>query len=101
MKPSPQDIQKDIISIVTEMVEDWDLDLDDLGVDTRFNEDLCVTSVDMLNLMASIDMKYDKKFEFESLVVKDGQYIKDLSIGELTAFVAENFDAPNPEPQKM
>lgn len=101
MKPSSQDIQKDIIGIVTTMIEDWDLDVDDLGLETKFNEDLCVSSVDMLNLMASIDMKYKKKLPYESLIVKDGQYVKELSVGDLATFVFEKFDVPSSEPEAM
>lgn len=80
------------------MTADWDLELDELGPQSALIEELCFSSVDFLHLMAAVEMRFGKKIAFEPLLVHNGAYRTELTIGELATFVEENFDKEPREP---
>lgn len=98
MTPNHQEIENAILEIVKEMTADWDLELDELGADSALVEELCFSSVDFLHLMAAVEMRFGKKLSFESLLIQNGQYRTELKIGELAAFVEDNFDKEAADP---
>ena len=86
-----------ISDIVQATIEDWNLALErPLGAQTRLSEDLCFSSVEVLHLLASIDMKIGRKLPFERLIMIDGAYRSELTLGELAAFVSAQRDMPAP-----
>lgn len=80
------------------MTADWDLELDELGSQTALVEELCFSSVDFLHLMAAVEMKFGKKLSFETLLIQNGSYRTELSVGELATFIEENFENEASEP---
>lgn len=80
------------------MTADWDLELEELGPQSALVEELCFSSVDFLHLMAAVEMKFGKKLSFESLLIQNGSYRTELKVGELAAFVEENFDKEQADP---
>lgn len=103
MKPTQQEIQENIVAILTEMTKDWGLDLDEISLDTKLSENLCFSSVDMLHLLSSIDMRFKRKLRYEALLVRDGQYVNDLNLQQVVSYVYDNFDnsVENSEPVAM
>lgn len=86
-----------VSDLVNETVSDWDLDLDEpVGGDTRLSEDLCFSSVEMLHLLAAIDMKLGTRLPFDRLIRTEAGYRTELTVGELAAFVSQNAGAPMP-----
>ncbi|NIR27879.1 MAG: acyl carrier protein [Gammaproteobacteria bacterium] len=101
MKPAISDIEAGLVELLREMTAEWDLDLDEIGPHTLLSKDLCFTSIDALNLMASIDMKYSRRLNYESLILADGKYVEDLSVTDIARFVHNHFDdevGDEPEP---
>ncbi len=100
MKPTVEEILAGVRDILTQMTGDWDGDALEIGPRTRLSADLGLSSIDALHLVASIDMRFNRRLPYEKLILKDGRYVEDLSVGELARFVHEHFDedAAGPRP---
>ena len=96
MTPTIDVIRNDLHEIATEMVSDWGLDLPKLGGGTRLSEDLCFSSIDLLNFLASIDVRYQRKLPYESLIMDGLAYRSDLTLDELANFVYQEFENGTP-----
>ena len=98
MKPSHAQIVSGILQLVREMTSDWDLDLEDLGPDSKLVADFCFSSVDFVHLVASVEMRFGRKLRFEKLLIRDGAYRTELTVGELARFVDDEYDHEVGEP---
>ena len=77
-----------VIAIVQDLTQDWGLDEGAApGAQTRLADDLQFTSVDIIQLCVALEECYDRRFGFHDLLMRDGSYVGDLSIGHLAAFV--------------
>ncbi len=103
MSLSKDEVMAGTTEVVGQMVSDWDLDDIRLDPETRLGEDLGFTSVDVLHLLASLDMHFDCRLPYEQLLMKDGKYVGDLSLDTLASFIHETTDhsAQPSGPQKM
>lgn len=92
-----------MVALIREMSQDWDVDEMEMEAATRLGEDLAFASVDALHLMASVDMAFSCRLPYEQLIVRDGQYATDITLGELVDFVQAKMDESpaSSEPQKM
>lgn len=88
MQLTETQIQSDIIEILKDMTQEWDLDVDKIGPDTKLVEDLSFASVDIIHLVVSIEEHFKQKLGFNELLMSDGRYVDDLSINEVTNFVS-------------
>ncbi len=89
---SKDDIQPRVISVLEEVTSDWDLDLPDgIGASTRLMEDLGFESIDVVQLVVSLEQAFDRKsLPFEQLFMKDGDYVPELTVAQVTDFLAGN-----------
>lgn len=85
----PTDVQETVKSITLDLVQDWGLDLDE-GVTntTSLVNDLEFASVDIIQLCVALEQHYERKLGFQDLLMADGSYITDLTLGQLSAFVS-------------
>jgi acyl carrier protein len=79
-----------IVEALEEMTSDWDLDLaEGIGRETRLIRDLSFESVDIVELVVAIEQAYNQRnIPFEKLLMVDGRYVDDLSVGQVADFVA-------------
>lgn len=62
--------------------------------DTRLLADLGFESIDIIQLVVAIQEEILKrKLSFEKLLMKDGRYVDDLSIGQIADYLAANSPA--------
>ena len=89
---SKDDIQPRVISVLEEVTSDWDLDLPDgIGASTRLMEDLGFESIDVVQLVVSLEQAFERKsLPFEKLFMKDGDYVPELTVAQVTDFLAHN-----------
>lgn len=87
-----QDVSSRLIGILSDMTSDWDLDLDDkIDRDTRLIADLAFESIDIVELVVSIEQAFATRgIPFEQLLMIEGRYVDDLSVGQVSDFVAAN-----------
>ncbi len=59
--------------------------------DTRLLADLGFESIDIIQLVVAIQEEIVKrKLSFDKLLMKDGRYVDDLSIGQIADYLAAN-----------
>jgi acyl carrier protein len=78
--------------MIIEMTRDWDVSPDDLHPDTSLFTDLMFSSVDVIHLLGLVEMKFQKKFPYDRLVVDELGRYRDLTIGDITRFVQDHID---------
>jgi acyl carrier protein len=77
-----------VVAIVNDLTQDWGLEATEPADDkTLLAADLQFTSVDIIQLCVALEECYDRRFGFQDLLMKDGSYVGDLSLGRLSAFV--------------
>ena len=98
MKPMRSEIEDAIVGILASEDEGWAVKQSQIVPDARLVSDLGLDSQDVLHLMASINMRFRRRFLFNKLVVKDAEareYV-DVTVRQLVDFVDENFDSTQP-----
>ena len=82
-------IQNEIVHILTDITQDWDLDLSDgISGSTRLMADLACESMDIVMLIVAIEERFSRKgLPFETLLMEEGRYISELSVDEVTDFL--------------
>lgn len=82
-------IQDEIVQILTDMTQDWDLDLSDgISGSTRLMADLACESMDIVMLIVAIEERFSRKgLPFEKLLMEEDRYISELSVDEVTDFL--------------
>jgi len=84
-----RDIEKILIDIVEDLIQDWGLDLDEgISRQTTLVKDLEFASVDIIQLCVAIEEHYEKKIGFQDLLMEDGSYVSDLSIAQIADYVS-------------
>jgi acyl carrier protein len=81
-------VQSDIIAILKDMTQEWDMDLSEINSETKLMEDLGFVSVDIIHLVVSLEEHFKQKLGFNALLMRDGRYVDDLSIEEISSFVS-------------
>jgi acyl carrier protein len=91
-------VQTTIIAILTDMVQDWDVPKDgEITAATRLVNDLGCCSIDLIALIVSIEEAFStRNLRFAELLIRDGRYVDDLDVGELSRFVAKALGAGTP-----
>jgi acyl carrier protein len=90
--PSLHGVENQLTELVAEIVNSWGYDMPgDTGSATRLVADLGFQSVDLVMLMLAIEAHWDVSgIPFEQLLLVDGsRYLDELSIGDLSRFLAE------------
>jgi|SRR5471030_618003 len=74
-----------------QILEDSDLELDaPLGPATLLNRDLCLSSVEVLELFGLLDVAMKRRLPYDLLIMRDGQYLSELSVSDLVDFAFRN-----------
>ena len=97
MLPSEQEIIGTICDIVKNIMKDWGLDAE-VDDGTLLIQDLGFTSMDIIDLIATLETRYQRKLPYESLVTfADGSYRSELAVKDLAEFIQKNFDVTRPD----
>ncbi len=82
------DIENRLITTLQEFIADWGMSVD-IDRDTTLVEDLEFDSIDIIQLIVAIETKFGKRNPgFQELLIKDGRYVDDLSVGTIADFLA-------------
>jgi len=101
MKPTTEQICSNLISLAARMTEGWGLEDVELNEGTRMSEDLCFSSIDLLNFLAAVDVQFQRKLPYELLLMTGDRYRNELTLSDLAAFVYDHFDAAPPAVRAM
>lgn len=84
-----------IVPLLADLVPDWGFEGWDEAIseDTRLIDDLNLTSVDFIDLFVAIEKAFGRTFGFHDLLMVDGRYIADLTLGQLTDFLVSRINS--------
>jgi acyl carrier protein len=89
-------IQTALITLLEDMTQDWDLDVEEITPQTYLAKDLNFSSVDIIQLVVSTEELFKQKLGFDSLLMKDGRYVDDLSIAQWVNFIESKLNGGTP-----
>jgi acyl carrier protein len=86
---SIDEILAKVIAVLEDMTQDWDLELPNgINGDTRLMVDLSFESIDVVQFVVSLEQSFSRKgLPFEKLFMRDGDYVDDLQVSEVVAFL--------------
>lgn len=73
------------------MLRERDLPCESIDQDTVLTEELGLTSMDALQLLALIDTQFGTRLPFEKWIVIESGYRTRVTVRELTFFIEEHF----------
>jgi len=78
-----------MVDIVKNMTADWDTGFDGaIGAKTRLIGDLSFESIDVVHLVVAIEQRFGRRdLPFEDLLMKDGRYVDELTVGSTVDFL--------------
>jgi acyl carrier protein len=91
MNALPKDqILNKVVSILNDMTADWDVEYQGgIRAETRLIGDLSFESIEVVQLMVLLEQQFQlSNLASERLLMKDGRYVKDLSVQQVVDFLA-------------
>jgi acyl carrier protein len=86
-------IKSELIGILQDVTSDWE------GFDGAFSEgtrlvaDISFESVEIVQLMVAIEQHFQlKRMSTSRLLMEDGRYVEDISVGQIVAFISEELN---------
>ncbi|MBF0372249.1 MAG: acyl carrier protein [Alphaproteobacteria bacterium] len=80
-------VQELVFEVVAGLVADWDLDAE-IGATTRLVANLEFESIDIIQMVVAFEERLQRRnLGFEKLLMVDGRYVDDLSLGQIAAFL--------------
>lgn len=91
-QPKFDPVADTVVAVIRDMTSDWDLDTDQpLGPDTQLIGDLAFESIDVVQLVVSLEESFNKRsIPFHKLLMDDGRYVEDLSIRQVVDFLRQH-----------
>lgn len=79
-----------LIALLMDFTQDWDNEFEgQMGRATRLLGDLGFESIDIIQFVVAVQEDIVKrKLSFDQLLMKDGRYVDDLSIGQIADYLA-------------
>ena len=76
-----------LLAVVTEVLDELGEDPGELTRTTMTYADLGISSVEAIHIAVMLENELRIRLNFESLAVRDGEYVEDLSLGEWHDFL--------------
>lgn len=88
-KPTHEQLERDLIAILTDMTADWDLSFSGgITPETRLMADLAFESIDVVQLVVAIEAHLQRRhLHFEKLMMVDGRYVQELQVKQIVDFL--------------
>lgn len=82
-------IQGVVLQILKDLTADWDTDYSgDIGADTLLIADLNFESIDVVELVVSIEGRFQRRdLPFEKLLMHEGRYVEDITVRQVVNFL--------------
>ena len=94
--PNHEQIEKDVIEILSDMTTDWDLpNPAPVNPETRLMADLAFESIDVVQLVVAIEAHFERRqMHFEHLLMVDGRYVEELQVKQIVDFLGKTLAEP-------
>jgi acyl carrier protein len=89
---NPEAIQVKVITVLQDMIADWDLDdIDEIGAETKLMADLAFESLDVVQFVVALEKEFERKnLPFQNLFMHDGDYVDEIEVKEVVEFLNKN-----------
>lgn len=89
MTTASNELLQQLIALLDEFTQDWDReDEAPMTRDTKLLADLGFESIDIIQLVVAIEEDIaHRKVAFDQLLMNNGRYVDDLSIGQIADFL--------------
>lgn len=87
--PTADTLIAKLAALLKDFTQDWDNEFDgEPGRDTSLLGDLGFESIDIIQFIVAIEEDFGlHKTPFDKLLMKDGRYVDDLTLGQLADFL--------------
>ncbi|WP_064442379.1 acyl carrier protein [Hoyosella altamirensis] len=86
-----------IVSMLAEMLADFDVDPSEIGRDTEFHDDLEMESIDLVALSGLLRERWGDQVNFAQFIAgMELEQIMHVTVGELVRFVVDSVNNPSP-----
>ena len=83
-----------LTAVVGELLSERGEDPGAFAPEQKIGATLGISSVEAIHLMIMLEDRLGAPLSFNDLAVRDGEYVDDLSLGEIAAFVTSTLNAP-------
>lgn len=93
-----EELLRDLAGILKDLTGDWDTEFSGaIGADTRLIGDLAFESIDVVQLIVAVEERYGRRdLPFEELLMVDGRYVDEITVGEMADFLHRRLAIPVP-----
>jgi len=90
-----EQVLSELVMILEDMTEDWDMEYEGgIGAGTKLIGELSFESIEVVQLMVLIEEHFKlKSFNSEDLLMEDGRYVDELTVGRIAQFLAAKVEA--------
>jgi acyl carrier protein len=90
MTTASNELLQQLIALLDEFTQDWDREGEEaMTRDTKLLADLGFESIDIIQLVVAIEEDIThRKVAFDQLLMNNGRYVDDLTIGQIADFLA-------------
>ncbi|EIT69882.1 MULTISPECIES: acyl carrier protein [Hydrocarboniphaga] len=90
MSATSEELVGKLAELLQDFTQDWDNEFEgEMTRQTKLLADLGFESIDIIQLVVAIEeMVGKRKLPFNELLMRDGRYVDDLSIGQIADFLA-------------
>lgn len=87
-------ILSDIIDILNDMTQDWDLDyMGQIGSQTRLVGDLSFESIDIVQFIVAIEERFQRRgLPWEEILMTEGRYVDEIRVGDAAGLLYEHLN---------
>lgn len=86
-------VTDEIIDVISKFTEEWGID-HEITPASRVVADLEFESIDIIQMIVSIEQRFGRRnMGFDELLMKDGKYVDDLTIQQISVFVKKQLVA--------
>jgi acyl carrier protein len=89
---NPDRYLQPLLALLEDFTQDWDRSSDaPITRQTRLFADLGFESIDIIQLIVAMQEEVvQRKLPFDTLLMKEGRYVDDLSVGQIADYLAQH-----------
>lgn len=85
------EVSRRLRETLAEFIADWSLDAE-IDATTRIAADLEFDSIDVIQFVIAMERAFGtRNLGFQNLLMQDGRYVDDLTVGQIETFLANRF----------
>jgi acyl carrier protein len=101
MENQTENYRQIVYEVIEALISDYELPEIELTDDTLLIDSLGLTSIDIMHVLSSIDMRVSKHLPYDNLVIQNDEYISDISVKQIIDFIDSNINETQNEPKNI